>query len=53
MPQEIPPGVYTFTYDVSTSAGKEPGVTQQFTVDVTVVDPCESPSVTPVDLSDV
>ena len=27
-PQDIPPGTYTFTYDVSTSPGKEAAVTQ-------------------------
>ena len=49
----VPPGTYTFTYDVSTSAGYEVGVTKSFTVEVELIDPCENPSITPVDLSNV
>ena len=36
----IPAGTYTFTYDVSTSPGREEGVTKSFTVELELVSPC-------------
>ena len=44
---DVPPGVYTFTYEVSTSANKEPAVTKEFTVEVELVNPCTNPTLTP------
>ena len=47
----LQPGGYTYTFDVST--GDAPGLTQQFTVELTLVDPCDPPdSLAPVDLID-
>ena len=38
----IPPDTYTFTYEVSTAPGSVPAVTEQFIVEVELVDPCEN-----------
>ena len=36
----IPADTYTFTYDVSTSEGREEAVTKSFTVEIELVSPC-------------
>lgn len=37
----VPPGEYEFTYDVMTG----PDVVEQFTVTLTLVDPCINPTI--------
>ena len=41
---EVPPGDYTFTFQVSTDP-TNPDLTEEFTVTVTLEDPCKSPTV--------
>ena len=41
--ERIPPNVYTFNFDVSTSAGREPSVTEEFSVQLVLPDPCDPP----------
>ena len=42
--QEVPPGDYTFTFQVSTDP-TNPALTEEFTVTVTLEDPCKTPTV--------
>ena len=37
--ERIPPNVYTFNFDVSTSTGREPSVTEEFSVQLELVAP--------------
>jgi len=38
------PGTYTYTFDVSTG-DNDPGLTEQFTVDITLSDGCLTPAI--------
>ena len=50
---DVPPGIYTFTFDVSTESSNQSQVTKQFTVQVELTDLCANPIVTTADLSNV
>ena len=46
--QNVPPGTYTFTFEVEAGALRD-----EFDIDLVLPDPCENAVVTPADLSDL